>query len=123
VLVNFWDGRKKNGIVHAFDKKSDIAVIKIEKDFDEYPTASIGVSSKLRIGDFVLALGSPLSLTNSVSFGIISSCARHGSELGISLNRSEFLQTDAAINVGNSGGPLVNLDGEVCTNWFMFRNV
>ena len=66
-----------------------------------------------RKGEFVIAIGSPMNLQNTASLGIVSATARHASELGLSNNRSEFLQTDAAINVGNSGGPLVNLDGEV----------
>mmetsp|Transcript_11629 Transcript_11629/g.16004 ORF Transcript_11629/g.16004 Transcript_11629/m.16004 type:complete len:213 (+) Transcript_11629:2-640(+) len=67
----------------------------------------------MRAGDFVIAIGSPMQLQNSASFGIVSATARHASELGLSNNRSEYIQTDAAINIGNSGGPLVNLDGQV----------
>jgi len=96
---------------------SDIALVQV-KDVNkkpQFPTMKFGSSSTLRAGEWVIALGSPLSLQNSVSAGIVSAVARHSSELGISqLQRgTEYIQTDAAINVGNSGGPLVNLDGEV----------
>jgi len=96
------------------DRLSDIALIKIEASVGEdLPIATLGRSNKLKAGEFVVALGSPLFLQNSVSFGIVSATARHGSEIGMEKNRTDFIQTDAAINVGNSGGPLVNLDGEV----------
>ena len=115
VLVTMWNGRKRRGIVHSMDKTSDIALIKLmDVGYDEdLPIAVMGSSGKLHIGEFVIALGSPLHLQNSITFGIVSATARHGSELGMAQNRTEFIQTDAAINVGNSGGPLVNLDGEV----------
>lgn len=64
-------------------------------------------------GEFVIAIGSPMRLQNSASLGIVSATARHASDMGIPNNKSEYIQTDAAINVGNSGGPLVNVDGEV----------
>ena len=115
VLVTMWNSRKRQGVIHSMDKMSDIALVKLtDVGYDEdLPIAKFGVSGKLRAGEFVVALGSPLHLQNSVTFGIVSSTARHGSELGIAQNRTEYIQTDAAINVGNSGGPLVNLDGEV----------
>jgi len=115
VVVTLWDGRKFEGKVHSVDRLSDIALVKINKPtFDEdLPVATLGTSGSLRAGEFVVALGSPLFLQNSVTFGIVSAPARHGSELGMDKNRTEFIQTDASINVGNSGGPLVNLDGEV----------
>jgi len=127
VLVTLWNGQKKRGIVHSLDKATDIALIKLDtdaprltatggslsEDTADLPVAKLGRSSDLRAGEFVVALGSPLLLSNSVTFGIVSSTARLGSELGMSQNRTEFIQTDAAINVGNSGGPLVNIGGEV----------
>ena len=113
VLVTMWDGRKLAGFVHSMDQASDIALVKLLNVVDDLPVALLGVSGKLRVGEFVVALGSPLQLQNSVTFGIVSATARHASELGLSKNRSDYIQTDAAINAGNSGGPLVNLDGEV----------
>ena len=113
VVVTLWDSRKKPGVVYAVDALSDIALIKIDGDLEPYPTATLGKSSKLRLGDFVIALGSPLLLQKSVTFGIVSATSRHGRDLGLQQNRTGFIQTDASINLGNSGGPLVNLDGEV----------
>lgn len=114
VLITMWDGHKRHGIVHSFDKMSDIALVRLSDVGDhDLPVATFGVSSKLRVGEFVVALGSPLQLQNTVTFGIVSATARHASELGLAKNRSDYIQTDAAINSGNSGGPLVNLDGEV----------
>lgn len=115
IVVTMKGGQKRRAYVHSLDSTSDIALVKFhDRNFDdELPTVKLGNSSKLKPGEFVIAIGSPMQLQNSVSFGIVSATARLGSELGISKNRSEYIQTDAAINVGNSGGPLINLDGEV----------
>src|ERR671922_45952 len=76
--------------------------------------ARIGNSDALEIGDFVLAVGSPFGLSQSVTRGIVSAKGRHNLDLGDDdLDLQNFIQTDAAINPGNSGGPLVNLRGEV----------
>lgn len=113
VIVTMSDMSKRAGYVHSLDDKTDIALIKLTNVTDDLPVARFGYSNRLRVGDFVLALGSPLYLQNTVTFGIVSSLSRHGTELGIAKSRNEYIQTDAAINVGNSGGPLVNIQGEV----------
>ena len=115
VVVTMWDGRKVKGYVHSLDEKSDLALIKIAEPTggEVLPVAQLGTSSNLRVGEFVVALGSPLQLQNTVTFGIVSAVARHATELGIAKSRNEYIQTDAAINVGNSGGPLVDLNGHV----------
>jgi HtrA serine peptidase 2 len=100
--------------VHSSDPLSDIAILQIDpSEQRDWPTIAMGVSSELRAGEWVCALGSPLSLQNSVSAGIISAVARHSSELGFPQKGGEYIQTDAAINAGNSGGPLIDLDGQV----------
>ena len=94
------------------DPGTDVAVIQVASN-DLLP-ARIGDSSKVEIGDFALAVGSPFGLSHSVSYGIISAKGRWDLALGQSAVRfQDFLQTDAAINPGNSGGPLLNLKGEV----------
>lgn len=115
VLVTTMNGKKRTGAIHSIDTASDIALVKLDSNFDgeRFPTASLGASGSVRTGEFVIALGSPLQLQNSASFGIVSATARHASELGLANSRSEYIQTDSAINVGNSGGPLINLNGEV----------
>ena len=115
VVVTLSDGRKLRGRVLALDAASDLAVVQcdVPKHTQSLPVAELGSSASLRPGDFVVALGSPLNLSNSVTSGIVSNVHRHGSELGNVQSRAEYLQTDAAINQGNSGGPLVDLDGKV----------
>lgn len=114
VIVTMKSGKKRSATVHSMDVLSDIAIVRLDDVHDEIlPVVPFGASSKIRSGEFVIAIGSPMHLQNSASLGIVSATARHASELGISNNRSEYIQTDAAINMGNSGGPLVNLDGEV----------
>lgn len=114
IIVTMKSTRRRRAVVHALDTLSDLAVLRLLDVEDEVlPVAPLGRSAKVRAGEFVIAIGSPMLLQNSASFGIVSATARHASELGISNNRSEYIQTDAAVNTGNSGGPLVNLDGEV----------
>lgn len=114
IQVTFADGRNYPAVIHSADTLSDIALLQIKsEEVKEWPMISVGSSSELRAGEWVCALGSPFSLQNSVSAGIISAVARHSSELGFPQKGGEYIQTDAAINAGNSGGPLINLDGEV----------
>jgi S1-C subfamily serine protease len=114
LTITLNDGRKFTGKVHSLDRQLDIALIQLDVPTGtELPTAKIGNSGELKIGEWVVALGSPLRLQNTVTAGIISSVARGASEIGMGDQSYEYLQTDAAINQGNSGGPLVNLRGEV----------
>ncbi|KAB2071435.1 hypothetical protein ERO13_A08G209100v2 [Gossypium hirsutum] len=110
--VTLQDGRTFEGTVINSDLHSDIAIVKI-KSKTPLPTAKLGSSSKLRPGDWVIAMGTPLSLQNTVTAGIVSCVDRKSSDLGLGGMRREYLQTDCAINAGNSGGPLVNIDGEI----------
>ena len=90
------------------DPKTDVAIIKIEgRDF---PFAKLGDTETLEVGDWVLAIGNPFGLMQTVTQGIVSAKGR--TKMGI-LDFEDFIQTDAAINPGNSGGPLVNIDGQV----------
>ncbi len=108
VIVHLADGREYKGYDIKTDDQTDLAVVRI-KATDDLPVAAMGDSDNLEIGDWVIAVGNPFELEQTVSAGIISG---KGRELG-SIRRAKFLQTVAAINPGNSGGPLVNLDGEV----------
>ncbi|HTZ19075.1 MAG TPA: Do family serine endopeptidase [Dissulfurispiraceae bacterium] len=109
IKVRLVDGREFRARVIGRDPKTDLALIKISSIFKELPVLPLGDSDKIRVGDWVLAVGNPFGLENTVTQGILSA---RGRELGGGPFDS-FLQTDAPINPGNSGGPLVNLKGEV----------
>ncbi|CAN1219885.1 Putative protease Do-like 14 [Linum perenne] len=108
VDVTLQDGRTFEGTVLNADLHSDIAIVKIDSK-TPLPTAKLGSSSKIRPGEWVLAVGCPLSLQNTVTMGIISCVDRKSSDLGLGGVRREYLQTDCAINAGNSGGPWLGL--------------
>ena len=117
VYVKLYDDEKKYKATEIRpDRKSELAVIKIEADH-ELPTVSFGDPDALEVGDLVMAFGNPLGLANSVSRGIVSAKKRRNlmprSADGPDILYESFIQTDAAINRGNSGGPLVNMRGEV----------
>uniref|UniRef100_A0A8C5R3K8 HtrA serine peptidase 1 n=1 Tax=Leptobrachium leishanense TaxID=445787 RepID=A0A8C5R3K8_9ANUR len=106
------DGATYDAKIIDVDEKADIALIKI-KPKGKLPVLLLGRSEELRAGEFVVAIGSPFSLQNTVTTGIVSTAQRGGKELGLRNSDMDYIQTDAIINYGNSGGPLVNLDGEV----------
>ncbi|KAI5107763.1 putative serine protease HTRA3 precursor [Silurus meridionalis] len=110
--VQLQDGKTYEASITDIDKKSDIATIKVNSR-KKFPVLPLGHSADLRPGEFVVAIGSPFALQNTVTTGIVSTAQRDGKELGIQDSDMGYIQTDAIINYGNSGGPLVNLDGEV----------
>ncbi|XP_016089924.1 serine protease HTRA3a [Sinocyclocheilus grahami] len=110
--VQLHDGQTYEASIRDIDTKSDIATIKINPK-KKLPVLSLGQSADLRPGEFVVAIGSPFALQNTVTTGIVSTTQRDGKELGIRDSDMDYIQTDAITNYGNSGGPLVNLDGEV----------
>ena len=107
VKVKLADGREFNAKIVGTDPASDVAVLKIEAE--NLPVLPLGDSDKIEVGEWVLAIGNPFGLTQTVTVGVISAKGRSG--VGIT-DYEDFIQTDAAINPGNSGGPLVNLRGE-----------
>ena len=112
LIVGLSDGRRVLGNVVGEDSLTDLAVIKL-KAKGPWPTAQLGNSDDLKVGDWAIAVGNPFGLENTVTLGIISNLNRDVAQLGISDKRIDLIQTDAAINPGNSGGPLLNSVGEV----------
>ncbi len=111
ITVSLADNRILHPSVVWADPESDIALLRL--DDENLPTAPLGDSDYVRVGQWVLAIGSPFGLNQTVTHGIISARDRGQVSLGSTIRIKDFLQTDAAINPGSSGGPLVNLDGEV----------
>ncbi len=107
VTVELADDRKFTAEIKGTDPDSDIALVKI--DADDLPYLEFADSDKLEVGEWVLAIGNPLSFSHTVTAGIVSA---KGRSVGLA-NIENFIQTDAAINRGNSGGPLLNLEGKV----------
>ncbi|XP_071354864.1 serine protease HTRA2, mitochondrial-like [Trachinotus anak] len=112
VRVKLTNGDMYHATVQDVDQVADIATIKITAN-NPLPTLTLGRSSDVRQGEFVVAMGSPFALRNTITSGIVSSVQRGSKELGLSNSNMEYIQTDATIDFGNSGGPLINLDGEV----------
>src|SRR5919202_6222855 len=109
IIVRLQSGEEFRGVVKGIDEETDVAVIKIGAARD-LPTVKLGNSNEVEVGDWVLAIGSPFGLDQTVTAGIISKKERQAAPF---TSFQQFLQTDAAINRGNSGGPLVNMRGEV----------
>jgi serine protease Do len=105
ITVTLSDKREFKAKLLGADKRSDVALVKI--DAAGLPTARIGDSNKIRVGEWVIAIGSPFGLENTVTAGIVSAKGRETGEY------LPFIQTDVAVNPGNSGGPLINMRGEV----------
>lgn len=110
ISIKLNDERVFDGKLVGADSRMDIALVSFESDDDSIPVAILGNSDDLEVGDICFAMGAPLGFAQSVTQGIVSAKGRSGSGIG---NLSDFIQTDAAINQGNSGGPLVNIYGEV----------
>jgi len=105
VYVNLTDKREFKAKVVGVDKRTDVAVLKI--DASKLPAVAIGEVNRLKVGEWVMAIGTPFGLDNTVTAGIVSAKARDTGE------EIRFIQTDVAVNPGNSGGPLINMRGEV----------
>ncbi len=109
ITVRLYDKREYSAKVVGVDPKTDIAVLKISADENISP-ARLGDSSKLKVGNWAVAVGNPFGLNSTVTVGVISAIGR--TDIGVEAYE-DFIQTDASINPGNSGGPLLNLSGEV----------
>ncbi len=111
VEVTFNNKVKKTATIIGTDPTTDLALIKVEAS--DLPFLTFGDSDNVRIGEWVLAVGNPFNLTSTVTAGIVSAKARNLSILGEGTSVESFIQTDAAVNPGNSGGALVNTKGEL----------
>lgn len=109
ITVKLYDGTEIPAELVGADERKDIALVSFESK-EPLTVAVLGDSSSIQVGDICFAMGTPLGYASSVSQGIVSALGRSGSGIG---NISDFIQTDAAINQGNSGGPLINIYGEV----------
>jgi len=111
ITVRFNDKRELTAKVIGADTRSDVAVIKVEAK--DLPVVKIGDTKKLRVGEWVIAIGSPFGFANTVTAGIVSATSRENLSGDPNLDAVPFIQTDVAVNPGNSGGPLLNMRGEV----------
>jgi serine protease Do len=108
VKVQLTNGKEYPAKIIGADAPTDVAVIKV--DANNLPTLKLGDSDALEVGEWVIAIGNPFGLTSTLTVGVVSAKGRSG--MGIE-DYEDFIQTDAAINMGNSGGPLLNVDGKV----------
>ena len=110
IVIKLNDGREFEGKLVGADDRIDIALVSFESKDSSIPVAVLGDSDKVQPGDICMAFGAPLGYSQSVTQGIVSAVDRSENQMS---SMSNFIQTDAAINQGNSGGPLVNIYGEV----------
>ncbi|RMD61638.1 MAG: PDZ domain-containing protein, partial [Planctomycetota bacterium] len=110
IRVRLWNGEAYDATVVGADQLTDLAVLQIDADSDDLQPAALGDAEDLHVGQLVVAVGSPFGLSSTITTGVVSALGRTG--VGVT-NYENFIQTDAAVNPGNSGGPLVNLRGEV----------
>ncbi len=110
ISVVLYDKREFKAKVIGMDEKTDIALLKITSD-GNLPVLHLGESSRLRVGDFAIAVGNPFGLVGTFTLGVISAIGR--SDIDINAPFKNYIQTDASVNQGNSGGPLINILGEV----------
>lgn len=113
IVVSLWNDKRFEAKVIGSDEPTDIAVLKIEPADTKLVPATLGDSDKVRAGDWAIAIGNPFGLRQTMTVGIVSAIGRRPYETGATIGYTEFIQTDAAINMGNSGGPLCNIRGEV----------
>jgi len=111
VTVQLPDGTEYKGTVVGTDSRKDIALVSFETK-EDVTIAELGDSSTLQVGDLVLAVGNPLGFESTVTLGMVSALGRQAPQ-GETTTYTDYIQTDASINQGNSGGPLVNIDGQV----------
>jgi serine protease Do len=109
IMVVTTDSSRYSASVKGYDEATDIALLEIKLPDKKPPVAKLGDSDKIRVGEWAIAVGSPYGLDHTVTLGIISAKSRGG----LDGEYDDYLQTDAAINLGNSGGPLINTSGEV----------
>ncbi|MFI3560630.1 S1C family serine protease, partial [Staphylococcus pseudintermedius] len=105
IYVTLTDKREFKAKLIGVDERTDVAIVKINAS--SLPTVAIGDSNRVRVGEWVVAIGSPFGLDNTVTAGIVSAKGRNTGDY------LPFIQTDVAVNPGNSGGPLINMQGEV----------
>ncbi len=108
IRVTLKDGRVLDATVIGSDERSEVAVIKV--DADDLPVLPLGDAEDLRVGEWVIAIGNPFGLSETLTVGVVSAKGRSGMRIA---DYEDFIQTDAAINPGNSGGPLLNVEGKV----------
>ncbi|MDR1900852.1 MAG: Do family serine endopeptidase [Treponema sp.] len=120
ISVTAYNGRDYTAVLVGKDERKDLAMISFETN-DIHPVAELGDSDEVRVGDWSIAVGNPLGQMFSVTMGIVSAVGRTGGPAG---NINDFIQTDASINQGNSGGPLVNIHGDVIgiNTWIASNN-